>query len=401
MHVIVLGGGVVGVTTAYYLAENGCTVTVVDRASDVALGTSFANGGQLSYSFTDALAKPGFIATLPALLSGRDPGSRVKLSPALLSWGMRFLAQCTSRRAATNTLDVLSLAMRSEQLLDELRDKTSFDFSYRPAGKLVLLADNEQLAVARRGTELKQAHGCDVELLTREQAIAHEPALAHLQRPFVGAVFSASDEVADAQLFCRGLRDYLAASGRVTFAFDQNIENLTIDNRQVSGISGDNDMQGDAVVVCLGAWSAELLRPAGLNPHIYPVRGYSVTLPLGENPPSVSVSSLADKIVFSRLNGNMRIAGFADFADFNAADDTSRTDTLLTIAKQVAPQAADYTVENTHRWGGFRPMTPDGQPLVGATRIKNLYLNTGHGMLGWTLACASAFDVTQAILKAH
>jgi D-amino-acid dehydrogenase len=398
MHVIVIGAGVVGVATAYFLAEQGYTVTVIERAPDVASATSFANACQLSYSFTDSLANPGFLRQLPQLLRGRDRGCDVRMSPALASWGVHFLRQCTSKRARSNMLTLLAMALRSQELLGEIRHKLRFDFGYRSAGKLVLLPDTEALEAAERNSELKRQHGSDARVLNRDQAIELEPALRFFDKAFVGATYSAGDEVGDARLFSIGLQKHLHQSGRVEFRFSTEIKSLHQQRHRVSGVVTTGLEAADAVVACPGAWSRHLLRPVGINPRIYPVRGYSVTLPLGPQAPFASVSATRERIVYSRIGNTMRIAGFADFAGFRTAGDSARIGALLDVARKVAPQAANYEAEEKHCWGGFRPMTPTGLPLTGASRLPGLYLNTGHGMLGWTLACASAFEVARAVV---
>lgn len=397
MHVIVIGAGVVGVATAYYLVEQGHTVTVIERARDVASATSFANACQLSYSFTDSLANPGFLRQLPNLMRGRDRGCDVYMSPALAAWGMHFLRQCTSERARSNMLTLLSMALRSQDLLGEIRQKLSFDFGYRAAGKLVLLADSAALEAAERNSELKRQHGSDVKVLNRDETMDLEPALRFFEKPFVGATYSAGDEVGDARLFSIGMQNHLQQSGRVEFRFSTEIRSLHMQGQRIGGVVTSGVEPADAVVACAGAWSTYLLQPVGINPRIYPVRGYSVTLPLGPQAPFASVSATRERIVYSRIGNNMRIAGFADFAGFRTDRDSARIAVLLEVARNLAPQAANYEAEENHCWGGFRPMTPTGLPLTGATRLSGLYLNTGHGMLGWTLACASAFDVARAV----
>ena len=398
MHVVVLGAGVVGVTTAYYLSRHGCEVTVVDRARDVGDGASFANAGQLSYSFTDTLAKPEFLAHIPALMLGRDEGVRVRLTPELVSWGTRFVGQCTRRHARENTLAVLKIALRSAELMTELRELLPFDFWHRKAGKLVLLSSDAEVEAARTTLELKRSHGCDTCLLSRPEALAVEPALERVSEDIAGAIYAKSDEVADSQKFTTGLKDWLEATGNVKFRLSSNARKLIARNGRTQAVVVDDDtLEADAFVVCMGAWSHELLRTVGINPHVFPVRGYSITLPPGEAAPSVSMTALRHRMVYSRLNGHVRIAGFADFRGFDTSADDERTRLLLDLARRYAPLAADYDAEDTKPWGGFRPMTPNGQPRVGQTRSKRLFVNTGHGMLGWTLACATAFDAAQAI----
>lgn len=400
MRVVVVGAGVIGVTTAYYLSQAGCSVTVIDRAAEVADGASRANGGQLSYSFTDALAKPGFIAQLPSLLAGRDTGSRVRFAPAMLPWGIRFLAQCTSNRAKQNTLAVLQTAMRSARLLQELRETLPFDFSHRSAGKLVLLSSEESLRAAEASSRLKNEHGCETEILTAAEAVRLERSLGSITNPFVGAVYSRYDEVADARMFTIRMKEWLESNAAVQFLMGSDVERIPSLKNQVRSVCvGGQEIEADATVICAGAWSRDLLQPLGIDPQIYPVRGYSVTLPEGERSPLVSVTALKQRIVFSRINGIMRIAGFADFAGFSTRDDGQRIDALIDVARSFAPLAADYAASERHQWGGFRPMTPDGRPRTGPTRVNGLFLNTGHGMLGWTLACASGYDVAQAVTK--
>lgn len=402
MHVLVLGAGVVGVTTAYYLAQHGCEVTVIDRAHDVADAASYGNAGQLSYSFTDALARPSFLAKLPGLVLGRQPGSRVHLEPRLIPWGLSFITQCTPRHARENTIAVLRTAMRSAELLDELCSNAKFDFSHRAAGKLVLLADQAELRTAEANCELKKSHGCETTIVSRDEAIAIEPAIADMHGNVLAAVYSRSDEVADSRSFTDGLRGWLEQTGKVRFLLDSTVEGLVFENDKAVGVTVDGQPLGaDAVCVCMGAWSNSILRSAGINPKIYPVRGYSLTLPPGDSAPSVSVTALQHRMVFSRINGHVRVAGFADFMGFDTSADDERTRDLFNLARRFAPKAARYAVPDAKRWGGFRPMTPNGRPRVGATGVRGLFMNTGHGMLGWTLACASSYDAANAIVEAN
>ena len=402
MHVIVLGAGVVGVTTAYYLSQLGCDVTVIDRADQAGDGATFANAGQLSYSFTDALAKPAFLAQIPGMVLGRDAGVRVRLTPKLVAWGTRFLGQCTTRRARENTLAVLKIAMRSAELMSALREELPFNFWHRTAGKLVLLSNQAELDGATGNMKLKQSHGCDTRILSRREVFEVEPALEHVSEDIVGAVYSKSDEVADSQKFVGELQSLLETKGSVRFRLSSRARKLHVRKGRAYGVDVDGDtLEADAFVVCTGAWSPELLRTAGVNPHVYPVRGYSLTLPPGEAAPTVSVTALKHRMVYSRLNGFVRIAGFADFRGFDTSADDERAQLLLRLAQSYAPAAADYDANDPKVWGGFRPMTPSGQPQVGPTRIDGLYVNTGHGMLGWTLACSTAYDAAQAVAKIH
>ncbi|MEJ2299259.1 MAG: FAD-dependent oxidoreductase, partial [Woeseiaceae bacterium] len=347
-------------------------------------------------------AKPGFLPHLPAMILGRDRGSRVRLSGELLDWGLRFLGQCTRERARENTLAVLKLALRSATLLEELRQAVPLEFGHRRAGKLVLLSSDTEVEAARASSELKQQQGSSVRVIPLDEAIAVEPAIADMRDDIIAAVYSEQDEVADSRLFTTGLKHWLEDQGAARFRLSCEAKRLITHNGRACSVAVDgDDIEADAVVVCLGAGSQDFLKRAGVNPHILPVRGYSITLRPGPAAPDVSVTALRHKMVFSRLNGRMRIAGFADFHGFDTRSDDQRIHSLLDLARDFAPLAAQYDADDADRWGGFRPMTPSGQPLVGPTSIRGLYLNVGHGMLGWTLACATAQDVAQAVRKAH
>ncbi|MCH7853968.1 MAG: FAD-dependent oxidoreductase [Proteobacteria bacterium] len=404
MHVAVLGAGVTGVTTAYYLAEFGHTVTVIERASAVATETSFANGAQLSYSYTDSLANPAFIPKIPSLLLGLDPAIRIRIMRnfSMFPWGLRFLAQCTRAKAGENTIAVLKIALRSAELLEQLHQKLSLQFSYAAAGKLVLLASPRDVEAAKLQSALKRQLGCETHVLNPDEAIVKEPALAFMRQDFAGAVYAEHDHVGDAHAFTRGLSDWLQSNRSVEFDFDRDISGLNVNEGRFLGVqTGTGTIHADAAVVCLGPWSQQLLTPHGINPMLYPVRGYSVTLPPGPHAPTVSITSLRHRIVYSHFDDKVRIAGFADFVGFNTSRDAERISLMCEIAKQAAPEAADYDAKSIRPWGGFRPVTPSGQPNVGPSGIDGLFVNTGHGSLGWTVACATAESAAQAVTNSE
>ena len=400
MHVVVLGAGVIGVTTAYYLSELGHSVTVVDSAGSVASGASAGNGGQLSYSFTDAMASPALLSKIPKMMTGLDPAFYVRppLNTQLVCWGQAFLRQCSNHQNLQNTTAILQLALRSATLMSDLRSQTAVEFSFRQAGKLVLQSGHAELTEAAQVSAHKRHYGCDARVVTFAEAVAIEPALKHLKNDYAGAVYSENDEVGDSLEFTRGLAQWLSLNRGTEIKLNTTVQKLVTSARKLAAVETDQgSLQADAVVVCMGAWSKSLLDPLGIKTNIYPMRGYSVTLPASETSNSVSITEPGKKIVFSRLGENIRIAGFADFVGYRTGADHERTQTLLDTARKIAPAIADYDVSSTGEWGGFRPMTPDSRPLIGPSCVEGIHLNTGHGMLGWTLACASGFDVAAGI----
>jgi D-amino-acid dehydrogenase len=400
MHVAVLGAGVVGMTTAYFLTQSGHDVTVIERDADVALACSYANGAQLSYSYVDAMASAAFLLKMPALLTGFDPAIRVRspLTLDFLRWGLGFAAECTQKKATANTLANLKLARRSKELLDDLHRKLPGDFSHRTAGKLVLLGNKSNLDAAHRTAAIKTQLGCPASVVSLDRACEIEPAVAKMPGPYGGAIYSPEDDVGDSTAFARVLADNLRSRSTCQIAFNTTVEGVIVENRQVRAIeTSEGQIDADAVVVCLGTWSPALLKPLGLNLPICPVRGYSVTLPPAEHSPLVSITDFGRRFVVSRIDEKIRVAGFADFVGLRTSTDERRINELLDVAKTNAPTAADYTCSDNQAWGGFRPLTPNGRPIVGATTIDGLYLNTGHGSYGWTLACATAEQVAELV----
>lgn len=400
MHVAVLGAGVIGVTTAYYLTERGHSVTILDRADDVANGASGGNGGQLSYSFTDAMASPALLGKMPRIIAGLNPAFYVRppMTFDMIRWGLAFLNQCTTAKHRKNTLAILQLATRSGELMAELRARTSVEFSHRRAGKLVMLDGPAGLEEAKQACAMKLEFGCDARVITLEQAIEIEPALARMPNNYTGAIYSKSDEVGDPLAFTSGLGKWLTVNRDTELQLNTTIHNIISKNQKLVRLETDKGpLKVDAVVVCLGAWSQQLLRPLGIRTNIYPMRGYSVTLPSTGGSNFVSITDLVSKTVFSRFGDQVRIAGFADFVGYRTTKDKTRTQTLLQVARKIAPDIANFPTKPAAEWGGFRPMTVDSLPIIGASRIDGVYLNTGHGMLGWTLACVSGHKLATSI----
>jgi D-amino-acid dehydrogenase len=400
MHVAVLGAGVVGVTTAYFLVEAGHDVTVIDREAGVAQGCSLGNGAQLSYSFTDAMANPAFLARMPLLLAGFDPAIHVRppIDANLLRWGLEFIRECTASKARANTLANLHLALRSKQLIDELRTKIPGDFTYRTAGKIILLRTEKERAAAIATSRIKAQLGAVTKVISIDEAIDIEPAIQHMTGHYVGATYSPGDDVGDSHAFSRAVAALLQRKSNCRFKLSTSIDQIVMERGRVRAVATNHGpIAVDNVVVCLGSGSFAILKPLGIDVGILPARGYSVTLPPGEHSAMVSITDIGKRFVLSRIGERVRIAGFADFVGFRTAKDPQRVRKLLQVASNTAPAAADYSSTDNNAWGGLRPLTANGQPRIGPTVVSGLYLNAGHGSLGWTLACASAERLVDSI----
>ncbi|HEY8507656.1 MAG TPA: FAD-dependent oxidoreductase [Steroidobacteraceae bacterium] len=397
MRIIIVGAGVVGAATAYFVARRGHEVTLIDRHTEPACGTSFANAGQLSYSYTDTLADPSLWRRLPRMLLGRDSGMRILPDPALLPWGVRFLWNCTRSRSDRNTVRLLQLGAQSAFALEVLLRDLPIEFSYRHAGKLLLTSSPDTLRQLEHRARLKRAHGVHVEVVSEAECKAIEPALENWRGKIAGGSYSRDDHAGDARAFTRALCDRLISERICKLITGVSVDALAVHRGKVIGVrTKEGVMESDAVIVCAGIGSNALLRKSGLRVPIYPLKGYSVTAEPGPHPPKVSLTDLDRRIVFANLNGHVRLAGLADIVGADASVDPARVEQLVKLAQSVMPEAAqlDSPLET---WAGLRPSTPSGLPIVGPTRQAGLYLNVGHGALGWTLACGTAQQLAQAL----
>lgn len=387
--VAVIGAGVVGMATAYALARRGMRVLLVDRAPGPARETSFANGAQLSYAYTDAMAGPALWKQLPGMLAGRDRAFRTRVSadPGFWRWGLAFLRNATGSRLRDNTLATLKLALESHSAMSELLARHPIDFDQRVAGKLHVYYNPASLPAARAMIERKRAFGVRQRLLDVAEAIAIEPALAGA-RGVAGVVHSPEEEVGDPWRFATGLLDVLRTHHGVDARFGFDLRELRREGMQwrMHACNGDQ-ASAPRVVVCAGIASRALLRPLGVRVPLMAVKGYSFTAACGAEAPSASITDTARKLVFCRLGDRIRVAGLADLNHWDATPDRTRVADLVAMARESLPFAADYDhVESD--WAGLRPMTPWSSPIIRYAG-DGLVLNIGHGMLGWTLAMGS------------
>ena len=396
MRVIVLGAGVVGVASAWFLAADGHEVTVVDRQAGPAAETSQANGGQISVSHAEPWAGPG--APLRALKwMGREDAPllwRWRADPAQWAWGLRFLRQCTAARAHDNIRAIVGLGLASRAALQALRRELALEYDQLERGILHFYTDGREFERALPQAELMRKYGCERLPRTAAECIAIEPALANSRLAIVGGTYTASDESGDARRFTELLAQRASARG-VAFHFGAAVAGLHSQDGRVRGVqlADGSSLTADAVVVALGSFSPLLLKPLGLRLPVYPAKGYSATLflPDGVEAPTVSLTDDGCKLVVSRLGQTLRVAGTAEFNGYDTALNPVRCEALRRRIVDIFPGLA--AVQRIDYWAGLRPATPGNVPLIDdlARRgFKGLWLNTGHGTLGWTLACGSA-----------
>jgi D-amino-acid dehydrogenase len=391
VKVLVLGGGVIGVTSAYYLAKSGHEVTVVERQPKPACETSFANAGEVSPGYSSPWAGPGVpVKAIKWLLMKHGPlVVRPKPDPAMWIWLLKMLRNCTSARYAINKSRMIPIAEYSRDCLRALRAEIGIRYDERSRGTLQLFRKSAQLDGTADDIEVLRQYGVPYEVLDRAGCIGAEPALAAVKDKFVGGLRLPEDETGDCHMFTEALAARAAALG-VKFAFNTTIESLISDGSCIGGVvTSAGLLRADAYVVALGSWSPRLLWPLGVSVPVYAVKGYSITVPVVDSD-AAPVSTVMDesyKVAITRLGDRIRVGGTAEISGYSNKLRAARRATLDHSVSDLFPRGGNLTEASF--WCGLRPMTPDGPPVIGATRYPNLHLNTGHGTLGWTMACGS------------
>jgi D-amino-acid dehydrogenase len=404
MRVIVLGAGVVGTASAWYLARQGHEVSVVDRQGAAGLETSFANGGQISASHAEPWAEPGVPAKLAQWLGDEDAPIvfRPRAEWGQWAWGARFLFECLPFRNRENTRQILALALYSLDALRELRRDTGIEYDQLARGILAFHTEESAFERAVAQAERMRRFGATREVRTAEECIAIEPALRHAADRIVGGIHTPGDESGDACKFTQALAR-LAAEQGVRFEYGRTIKRLEVEGARVRCVvladaaGRDDRIVADAYVVALGSYSPLALGPLGISIPVYPLKGYSVTVPLeaDDEAPTVSLSDVEHKLVFSRLGDRLRVAGTAEMDGYNTDVNDVRCEAIVRRTFDLFPGAGHPA--RAEYWTGLRPATPSNVPCVGRTRYPNLFLNTGHGTLGWTMACGSGRAIADIV----
>ncbi|MEM8917366.1 MAG: FAD-dependent oxidoreductase [Pseudomonadota bacterium] len=395
---VIVGAGVIGMATAYALARRGLAVTIVDSNAEPAMGTSRANGAQLSYCYTDALANPATLKALPTLLLRRDPAFRLHCRPdwGYLTWLCRFLANCTPGKFERHTLAGLRLAKKSFTAMNNLMESHNIDFGLRTNGKMHLLDDQQGLGRASYTINLKKGLCGKQEIVSRDQAIAIEPALKDRESDIAGAIYSPAEQVGDPFLFCREMAALLTETHDVKTRLGHEVVNISPEKAETRiALANGEILTTDLAIVCAATSSNRLLAPLGIRLPVEPMKGYSFEMPVGNGSPVTSITDTRRRLVFTNLGDRMRVAGLADLGDHTPAIRESRLKRLMKLARQSLPRAGRYD-QASGFWTGLRPMTPDSLPII-SHPMPGLAINTGHGMLGWTMAMGSGERLAELV----
>lgn len=391
MKVLVLGSGVIGVTSAWYLAKAGHEVTVIDRQPGPALETSFANAGMISPGYSAPWAAPGVpVKAIKWLLAKHAPlAVRPTADFSQYRWMWQMLMQCNSNSYSVNKSRMMRLAEYSRDCLMQLRTETGLDYEHRELGTLQIFRTQKQMDSAAKDIAVLHACGVPFEVLDRAGCIAIEPGLANSAEKIVGGLRLPRDETGDCHLFTTRLAQHCATLG-VKFRYGVAIDEFLTDGQRITGVrAGEQAITADRYVLALGSYSPALLKPLGIDLPVYPVKGYSMTAPVSDKN-LAPVSTIMDetyKIAITRFHDRIRVGGMAELSGFDTKLRTRPQGTLRMVLEDLFPGAGD--IKSASYWTGLRPMTPDGTPVVGATKLSNLFLNTGHGTLGWTMSCGS------------
>lgn len=392
MKVLVLGSGVIGVASAYQLALAGHEVTVVDRQPAAALETSFGNAGEVSPGYSAPWAGPGVpIKAIKWLLMAHRPlVIRPQFDLDLARWAVAMLRNCTSERYELNKGRMVRVAEYSRDCLKSLRAETGIAYDERMQGTLQLFRTQAQLDGTAADIAVLKRYGVAFELLDVAGCLRHEPALANVREKFVGGLLLPGDETGDCFKFTQNLAA-LAVQRGVQFRYGTKIRKLLHAGRRIEGVATDaGTLKADAYLVALGSHSPLLLKPVGIRMPVYPVKGYSITVPITDaaGAPESTVMDETYKVAVTRLGDRIRVGGTAELAGYTLKLHDARRETLAHVVSDLFPRGGD--VKRAEFWCGLRPMTPDGTPILGSTRLPNLFMATGHGTLGWTMAAGTA-----------
>jgi len=392
MKVLIMGAGVIGVSTAYELVKAGCDVSVVDRQPAAGLETSFANAGEISPGYASPWAGPGVpLKAVQWMLDKHGPlVVHPRLDPLMWRWMLQTLFNCTSRRYTLNKSRMVPIAEYSRECLRRLRADTGISYDHRSQGTLQLFRKQSQLDSVDKDITVLREYGVRFELLDRNGCIRAEPALGGAPASFVGGLLLPDDETGDCHLFTQRLMTMAQEAG-VRFIANTRIESVTTEGDRVTAVVTDSGtITADAYVMALGSFSPLLLRPIGIDIPVYPVKGYSITVPLTDDSgaPQSTVMDETYKVAITRLGDRIRVGGTAELSGYRVELSPERRITLERSLRDLFPRGGD--IGGASFWSGLRPMTPDGPPIIGPTRYSNLHLNTGHGTLGWTMACGAA-----------
>lgn len=396
MKIAVLGSGIIGVSTAWWLKQAGHDVVVVDRQQGAALETTRANGAQISVSYAEPWANPQAPLKLLKWLLRDDAPLLFRLQPDFRQWlwGLQFLSECRPARVTRNVTALVAMAEYSRRTLQEMRRELGIEYFHQERGILNFYRNTQEFEASQKLAEIMRDHGVDRRIVSTDEIIEIEPALAPMRHLIMGGDYTPEDESGDAFVFTQALARRAAEAG-VEFRYGHQLSRLvaiggSVHAAEIIGPDGSYEsLRADAYVAALGSYTPHFVSPLGVSCPVYPAKGYSATFNIRDesSAPLVSLTDSQNKVVYSRLGHQLRMAGTAELGGYSRALNTARCEQMLRLARELFPSVLDF--DNVRFWSGLRPATPSNVPLIGRTKVSNLYLNTGHGTLGWTMGVGS------------
>lgn len=399
MHIVIMGGGVVGITTAYQLMKDGHTVTVIDKNADVADETSWGNAGMIAPGHSFAWSSPQAPSILFKSLFLKNQALRFSPSfdPRLWSWSLKFLGQCTKERSEHNTIRKHRLATYSQAVLHETMAELDIEFDRIDRGILYFYRNARALERGIAHMKILGDDGQEIRVLDRAEVLRLEPSLQAVEHKIAGGIYCPTDETGSCPKFTRQLAQHCLSKG-LELRLNESIVNIEVEGDVVKGVRTEKDtVTGDLYIMALGSQSPILARKIGVDIPIYPVKGYSLTIPVGDNPMPPTIGSVDEEnlVAISRFGDSMRVTAAAAFAGYDTSHKPADFAFMTEVARELYPRGADF--DRAHRWAGLRPMTPTNLPIIGRRRHANLIYNTGHGHIGWTMSHGSARIVSDMV----
>ena len=393
MKIAILGAGVIGATTAYMLGKQGHDVTIIEREPEAGMECSFANGGQLHYCHAEPWASPAILKKGLKWIFRDDAPLKFRFSsnPTSLSWLLRYINKCNNRSVLHGTRHLLNLGLYSRDIMHQIEDEIDIDFNHRKDGILHFFKDYESLNSFKRQSDYQKELGSPFKTLSREQCLEQEPALKHIIDEIVGGIYYPYDESGDVFKFTQAIAEKSKSDHNVKFMYDTTVISIRTESGKVTAIGTDKgDVTADKYIICLGTYSSLLLKTIGIKAPIYPLKGYSISIKTSDKfiAPHTPITDQSGKIVYSRLGDILRVAGTAEFAEYDDSVNDVRINMIKDMVRATFPYCGD--IDNAEKWACLRPSTPDSLPILGKCKYDNLILNTGHGSLGWSHATGSA-----------
>ena len=402
MKIAIVGGGIIGITSAYYLCKAGHEVSIIDKENDISQMASNANGAQLSYSYTEPLGSPALLHDIPEILLGKSTGIKIDnyWDKKLWSWGIKLLLNCSHDKYIKNKEAILKLSLASRKLMTEMLEEHDFNFEYKKNGKLFIFENKKNWEKFKSGIDYLKNHDITHKAISKSECLELEPVLTNRKGDIVGGILSPNDAVGDTYKLCKEIQNYLMDKYSLSIHLNADVNDIITNGNKIEYIKSNNmNINADAYLICGGAFSGNILRKLSIKDKIYPIKGYSIRIKNSDKYRlNHNMTDYNKKLVLAPLDSHLRISGMMRFAGVDNRVKQSDIEYMITATKQIIP-SLDFSNMEVH--AGLRPYTPNSTPQIGKAKYKNMFLNIGHGMFGWTLSLGSGKKISEIISNSN